>query len=262
MEEITLYTKADYVSMASKLVIIVHGLAEHSGRYDELTKFLNEHNISVFRYDLRGHGKSGGKRGALRSYTEMLDDLQNIITKVREQNKDVKIFLLGHSMGGLIVNLFASLQGFDEISGVISSGAATNFLPMIQALRIFPYRLIAFKKIKNNCEGLLTFDQSVEDAYKADPLVLKEYSISLIGAMFIDGVKTLLKNRRNLRLPILYLHGKDDMLVPCWCSENMYEHIASVDKEIHIIEHSKHEIFNDYEKRKAFNAVLQWLNAH
>ena len=163
-------------------------------------------------------------------------------------------------MGGLIVNLFSALNVSKEIAGVISSAAATNFLPMIRPLRFIPYKLISFKTVKNNCEGLLAFDQNVEKAYKEDKLVLKEYKISLIGAMFIDGVSALLKNVQNIQTAFLYLHGREDKLVPYECSKNMYEKISSRDKELHIIEGSKHEIFNDYKKEEAIAYLIKWIN--
>ena len=104
---ILLHVKRDEVADAKASIIITHGIAEHSGRYEEITKKLNDQGYSVIRYDLRGHGQSQGKRGALKSYHQFIDDLHVLVSEEKKANtKRIFLFLIGHSMGGLIVNLY------------------------------------------------------------------------------------------------------------------------------------------------------------
>ena len=105
INNILLHVKKDNVENAKATIIITHGIAEHSGRYQEITDVLNKEGFNVVRYDVRGHGQSQGRRGALKSYHQMIDDLHELVIE-EKKNSDLKIFLIGHSMGGLIVNMY------------------------------------------------------------------------------------------------------------------------------------------------------------
>lgn len=259
---VNLNIKYNLVKKEKGLVIIVHGLAEHLGRYDEITTFLNNNLYSVIRYDLRGHGKTTGiKMGTLNNFTEMLDDLDKIIYKAKDKtNKN--IYLLGHSMGGEIVNLYAvsNYKNLNNISGIISIGAVTNYLKEINLIKFTPYKLLNNISIKNKCDNKLSYDKENENNYKNDPLVLKTYHLSLITNMFISGIKYLQTNIKNFTKPVLYIHGLKDPLVPHYFSEYMFDNISSKDKKIYIFNNSKHEVLNDREKDMAFNKILRWLN--
>lgn len=259
---VNLNVKYDLVKKEKGLVIIVHGLAEHLERYNELTTYLNNNFYSVIRYDLRGHGKTTGiKMGTLNNFNEMLDDLDKIIYKAKDKTNN-KIYLLGHSMGGEIVNLYAvsDYKNLNSISGIISIGAVTNYLRDINLIRHIPYKLLNKISIKNKCDGKLSFDKENENNYKTDDLVLKKYYMSLITNMFILGIKYLQNNIKNFNKPVLYIHGLKDSLVPYYFSEYMFDNISSQDKKIYIFNNSKHEVLNDKEKNIAFNKILGWLN--
>lgn len=248
------------VENSSKIIIITHGLAEHHKRYDNLVNVLNQNNISVVRYDLRGHGFSQGKRGSNWCYKYFLNDLHEIVKYIKTKYNQ-KIILFGHSMGGLIVNLYATF--YKDIDGVISSAAPTDFLKDVLPLRVIYWPLLGFINKSNNlAHDMLTHDKKIEDNYNNDPLVLKSFKLSLIGSMMVSGVRTLKRRYKKINTRILYIHGKKDKIVPYEFSFNIFNKIPSKDKKIILLEESYHEIFNDYEKEKAINYLLEWVKRY
>jgi acylglycerol lipase len=252
-----LFVKRNDCAEPKGSVIITHGIAEHSGRYAEITALLNEAGFNVVRYDLRGHGQSQGKRGALKSYHLMIDDLRKIVEEEKKIAK--KIFLIGHSMGGLIVNLYAVKYG--DVDGIISSAAPSYFIKDVLPFRIIGYRWLGFLTKKTNfADDQLSRIKAVEDAYIQDPLNLKKFHYSLAGNMFVGGVRYLNKHIKNYLVPVLILHGSNDKIVPYPFSERLFGIIPAQDKKIIIYKDNYHEIFNDIEKDRVYKDVIDWLN--
>lgn len=254
-----LYIEKDIIDKSKPTVIIVHGIGEHSGRYLHVKNVLNKAGYNVVRYDQRGHGKSTYALGKLKSFHQMIDDLKLIVEDVKLDSK--KVFLLGHSMGGLVVNLYAAKYG--DVSGIISSGAATKTPKNAKILKYIGFWYLRWLKVgtKNVVEGL-SRDKEVAIKYENDPLVLNKFSISLIGEMFIKGAKYLHKNLNKINVPILYLHGEKDPIVPASNSKFMYQNISVNDKELIIYEGALHEIYNETNKEEVISDTIKWLNKH
>lgn len=172
-----LYFKEDVVEKSLANVLIVHGIAEHSGRYDHVVKSLNKANFNVFRFDLRGHGKSGGKTGYVKNLDVLLKDV-NYLVKIIKDKYPGKMFILGHSLGGGIANIYASQ--YQNIDGYISSGAATDMVPQMKPFKVIPYQLLHGVTIKNNLSNnSLASIKEVEDDYQNDPFVLKNIKLDI-----------------------------------------------------------------------------------
>ena len=252
-----LFVNKQYVEEPKATIIITHGIAEHSGRYDEITGILNEQQYDVVRYDLRGHGQSQGKRGALKSYHQFIDDL-HVLVLAEKQRSPKKIYLIGHSMGGLIVNLYA--VKYHDVDGIISSAAPTYFIPDVLPFRFIGYRWLGFLAKKTNfADDQLSRIKSVEQAYIEDPLNLKKFYFSLAGNMFVGGVRYFNKHIKKYQIPVLILHGSTDKIVPVAFSKRLYDIVPHSDKKLIIYEDSYHEIFNDLDRAKVFNDILDWL---
>ena len=251
-----LYIKKDIVPNEIKRIFIVHGICEHSGRYDFVTKQFNDSGISVIRYDLRGHGKSEGKRGDIHSFKDHIEDLTNVINA--HLNEEVKNVLFGHSMGALIGHMYMVTN--PKVDYFIASGGPTDYLKEVKIARIIGYKWFGFLKVKNNFKGKLSHDTSVEDAYIADSLNLKKYKIRLAGEMFIKGVSYVNKYIYKNEYPILLLHGKEDKIVPYQMSKRILELIPSDDKRLIIYEEMYHEILNEVNKDAVMNDILGWLD--
>ena len=257
INNILLHVKKDMVENAKATIIITHGIAEHSGRYQEITEKLNLAGFNVVRYDLRGHGQSQGKRGALKSFNQMIDDLHGLVLEERKKS-DHKIFILGHSMGGLIVNMYA--VKYKDIDGVISSAAPTYFIKDVLPFRIIGYKWLGFLSKKTNfADDQLSRIKEVEDAYINDPLNLKKFYFSLAGNMFVSGVRYFNKRIDQYQAPILIIHGENDKIVPKSFSERLYKLIPHDQKKLIIYKDGYHETFNDLDREKAFDDVIKWL---
>jgi len=257
INDILLHVKRDDVENAKASVIITHGIAEHSGRYNEITQKLNEAGYTVVRYDIRGHGQSQGKRGTLKSYHQTIDDLHAIVLDEKKRNPK-KIFILGHSMGGLIVNMYG--VKYKDIDGIISSAAPSNFIKDVLPFRFIGYRWLGFLSKKTSFDNQLSRIKSVEEAYATDPLNLKKFHFSLAGNMFVGGVRYLNKNIEKYQAPVLIVHGGSDKVVPVEFSKRLIDIIPHSDKKLIIYPESFHEIFNDFDREKAFADVIEWLN--
>ncbi len=253
-----LHVKTYIVKKEKMRLFIIHGICEHSGRYSELAEKFNEKQISVITYDLRGHGKSEGKRGYIKNFQDHVNDFLKIKRKYR--NRKVKQFILGHSMGGLIGHLYMLVYN-PKVDGFIASGAPTDYLSDAKPLRFIGYKWFGFLNKKNKFgKNALSKDIEVEEKYNNDPLVIKQFKIRLAGEMFVKGVKYLKENIQNNKKPILILHGKEDIIVPYQFSENIYQQIPHNKKKIIIYENMYHEILNEVEKDKVFNNILEWMN--
>jgi acylglycerol lipase len=257
VNDVLLHVKRDDVLSPKGSVIITHGIAEHSGRYDEVVKVINDAGFSVVRYDIRGHGQSQGRRGWIKSLHEPIDDLHALVIDEKKRHP-AKLFLLGHSMGGLIVNLYAVKYG--DVDGIISSAAATWFVKDVMPLRIIGYRYLGFVMKKSNfADDQLSRIKEVEQAYIDDPLNLKSFSIALVGHMMVGGVRYLNKHVNKYHTPVLFLHGGSDKIVPYQFSERFNAMIPAKDKEVIIYPESYHEIFNDHGREEVFKDMVEWL---
>jgi alpha-beta hydrolase superfamily lysophospholipase len=197
------------------VVIVVHGLGEHAGRYDRVAEHLQQWGFAVRGYDQCGHGESGGARGGLPSDTRLLDDLADIIDSTRARmGANTPLILLGHSMGGLVVGRFVSL-GIRPVDGLIMSSPALNagmnafqkFL--VSLLPQFAPNLRVGNGVKPQ---FISHDPEVVAAYRADPLVHDRISARL--ARFIaDAGPATLALAPQWTVPTLLMYAGDDRLL-------------------------------------------------
>lgn len=240
------------------VVVLVHGLCEHAGRYDHVAAALNGFGYSVVRFDNRGHGRSGGARGYVEDYNVYIEDADRIVTVAKEENSGLPIFMLGHSMGGFIT-AFYGIKYPERIAGQILSGAAVILSPMVKDLEGLDYNAVALDPIPNALAEVVCRNPDVVKAYVEDPLVLKEFTMKLMGEVLITGARQLMEAMPEYRYPCLILHGGGDLIVPPDASKYFYEHISSQDKELKIYEGLYHEILNEPEKETVLEDIHNWI---
>lgn len=255
-DEKELYLVKNPVENPKAVVVFVHGLGEHLGRYEYLTNKFNENDFSVYRFDHRGHGHSAGARAFYEDYNELIDDVNFVVDLAKEENPDYPIFLLGHSMGGYAVACFG-VKYPDKLNGIIMSGALTcDKAGLITSLS---KDLNPIMYLPNTLGSVVSRDPAVVKAYSEDPLVLKEISVGLYYALS-DGLKWLVDNTADFNYPVLVLHGGDDKIVSYEDSIEFYNVISSFDKELKIYDVLFHEILNDPEKDDVISDILNWIN--
>jgi len=242
------------------VVVIVHGLAEHLGRYDLVTRELNEAGCSVYRFDNQGHGRSGGERGYLDDFHSFIDDADILVEKARQENPGLPLFMLGHSMGGFITAAYGvSYPG--KLAGQILSGAAVTLLPLFEAFKEIDFEKDPRIRVPNDLSNLICRDKVVVDAYNEDPLVLKETCQKLLGEVFINGANWLVDKLPGYACPCLILHGEDDQIVTPEASRFMYDHIASTDKTLKMYPQYYHEILNELGREEVMADITGWIEA-
>jgi alpha-beta hydrolase superfamily lysophospholipase len=244
------------------VVIVVHGLGEHAGRYEQVALQLNEWGFAVRGYDQCGHGESGGARGSLPTDTRLLDDLADIIDSTRARMRPgTPLILLGHSMGGLVVGRFVSL-GLRPVDGLIMSSPALN--AGMNAFQKFLVSLLP--KLSPNLRvgngvkpQYISHDPAVVAAYRADPMVHDRISARL--ARFIaDAGPATLALAPQWKVPTLLMYAGDDRLLN---PQGSRDFAAAAPKDVvtsQCFDQLYHEIFNELDAGPVFDALKQWLD--
>lgn len=244
------------------VVIVVHGLGEHAGRYEQVALKLNAWGFAVRGYDQCGHGESGGARGSLPTDTRLLDDLADIIDSTRSRmSPGTPLILLGHSMGGLVVGRFVSL-GIRPVDGLIMSSPALN--AGMNAFQKFLVSLLP--KLSPNLRvgngvkpQYISHDPAVVAAYKADPMVHDRISARL--ARFIaDAGPATLALAPQWKVPTLLMYAGDDRLLN---PQGSRDFAAAAPKNVvtsRCFDQLYHEIFNEQDAGPVFDAMKQWLD--
>jgi len=243
--------------------LLIHGLGEHSGRYLNLIQDFNNKNISVFTIDIRGHGKSEGKRGHSPFYEQLMSDIRYFIEHVTNKTSNQKYFLYGHSMGGnLVINY--SLQKDEKINGIIATSPCIK--PAINPPRIKLFMAKLFQKLMpsltlNNgldINGISRNLQVVED-YVNDPLNHDKMSVQLGLDIISSGIHAL-ENSQDITVPMLVFHGEKDRLTSYNSSEELVENSGSNVKFIGFKD-AYHEIHNEPEKEELLRNIFDWINS-
>lgn len=244
------------------LVLLVHGLGEHAGRYDALANRLNAWGFAVRGYDQLGHGESAGVRGGLPTDTRLLDDLADVVDDTRSRMAaDVPLILLGHSLGGLVAARMVSLQMRTVDALILSSPALDAGMNAFQKflVSVLP-RLFPDLRVGNGLNPrFLSHDPAIVRAYQSDRLVHDRISARL--AHFIDDAgPATLALAAGWTVPTLLLYAGDDHLVNPAGSRRF---AAVAPKQVVssvCFEDLYHEIFNERDAAPVFSTLRRWLD--
>ncbi|GAA0078368.1 monoacylglycerol lipase [Clostridium sp. CTA-5] len=257
-DDTRLYVNKSLVENANAVLVIVHGLGEACNRYEYVAQTLNTDGFSVYRFDHRGHGKSDGERGYYKDFNDMIEDINFIVNLAKSENKNLPIFLLGHSLGGFGVSAFGTKYP-DKVNGIIMCGALTR--DTYGLTKAIPKNLDPHTYLSNDMSDLICTDKTVVQAYVNDPLTLTQISAGLYYE-FAKGIKWLIDNKDNFKYPVLILHGENDKLVSCEDSKLFYESVSSIDKKLKIYDNLYHEILNEPCRDCIIATINEWINAH
>ncbi|HSV83407.1 MAG TPA: lysophospholipase [Ramlibacter sp.] len=245
------------------MVLIVHGLGEHAGRYDHVAKRLNAWGFTVRSYDQYGHGDSDGLRGGLPQSMRLLDDLYDMVESCRRRLPDNRpLILLGHSMGGLVAASFVARQLLPVDALVLSSPAFATRLGRFQKtlMAVVP-RMAPNLTVGNGLDPhYLSHDPRVVAAYRADPRVHDRISGRLASFIAEEGPEVLAR-ARNWRVPTLLLYAGDDRLVDPAGSRAFAAAAPPPLVTERCFSDFFHEIFNEVEAYDVFASLRQWLDA-
>jgi len=236
-----------------------------SGRYVSTAQYLTRHGYGVDAFDLRGHGKSGGQRLFMNNFEEYLTDLDLFLDRVRARLPGRPLFLMGHSMGGVIVT-FYSLEREPRVRGVLLSAPAVKLCnemsPLIQKTAAAVARFLPkLKTIKIN-QNFISRDPAVVEAYDGDPLIYRKAVLMRTGSELVRAGRHVRERMDAFTLPILVLQGTGDRITEPEGSRRLYEDAASTDRSLKLYEGLYHEILNEPEKDQVLEDIVGWLNLH
>jgi alpha-beta hydrolase superfamily lysophospholipase len=246
------------------VLVVAHGFAEHSGRYDALGAWFAARGVAVHALDHEGHGRSAGPRGHIASFDFFLDDLEAFLTLVQREHPDHALALLGHSMGGLIVATLLC-ERRPAVSVALTSGAALALSTGLSRARMAGVRLLKrFAPRVSLASGLdpngLSRDPEVVRRYLEDPLVFRRMTASFAAAL-LGAVERSARSTQEVAVPMLVMHGEDDPICPAAGSRAFFQRVRGAGSALRIYPKLRHEIFNEPEQEEVFQDALEWLRA-
>jgi acylglycerol lipase len=242
-------------------VVIVHGAAEHGGRYAHVAERLAAEGYSAYALDHRGHGRSDGPRAMIGRLDWLVDDLALFSTRVREEHGGRRPFLLGHSLGGAVALTYAVQHG-DEVAGLAVSGPAVATDAVPAALKALTAVLSAVAPLLPGFkieDEAISRDPEVVRAYQQDPLNHDGKLPARTLAEIMRSMDAMAERVEGLRTPLLLLHGSEDRLCPPEGSRMVHAHAGSSDKTLKIYDGLYHEIFNEPERDEVVGDLLAWI---
>jgi alpha-beta hydrolase superfamily lysophospholipase len=258
----TLHTVSWAPPAPSGAVVLVHGLAEHSGRYGALVACLGAVGLAVHALDHRGHGRSSGARAQIGRFAWLVEDVATRLVAARRQHPGQPVILLGHSMGGAIA-LAVALAVPDLIDGLVLSAPALGADPGVAASRVALARVLSRvwpgAGVLRLDASLVSRDPAVVAAYEHDPLVHRGSVPARTAVELLDAMAAFPGRVAALTTPTLVLHGTADGLVPIRFAAPVWERFGARDFTLHRYEGLYHEVFNEPERERVFADLLAWL---
>lgn len=246
------------------IVVIVHGYAEHSGRYQWTALQLVDQGFSVYTFDLRGHGKSSGVRKMVR-FNDYFADLAAFLKEIKQEEPDKPLFLFGHSLGGAITALF-TIRHKPLLNGLIISSAflrtSRNISGLLLQLVILVGRLIPKLPTVFLDSQTISRDPEVVEIYKADLLIGHGRIAAQTLAEIFKAIAEIQSRMNEIELPLLVMHGVADRLANVEGSKTIYSGVSSKDKSIKLYDGMHHELLNEPEKMQVLSDINLWLRKH
>jgi acylglycerol lipase len=247
------------------VVVVTHGIRDHALRYESFATKLTEQGFAVYAQDLRGHAHSGGDRQRFDSMAQLVADTDIVVSRAMQRYPGVPIFVLGHSLGGLVTAAYAESHA-DKVRGVVLSGAALRPPSSVSAFEIGAARFVGgiapglpLQKID---DSEFSRDKAVMAALRSDPLVFRDKLPAASVVAAVNGMDEVRKNVDRLTMPLLILHGTGDKVNPIEGSQALSQTAPSTDKTLKIYPGLYHDLFHEPEHADVERDIMAWLNVH
>jgi alpha-beta hydrolase superfamily lysophospholipase len=248
-------------------LLVTHGQAEHSDCYQNFSEDLAKQGWTVFVWDLRGHGRSEGKRGYVNRFQDYCDDLEATIRFVKSQpfSQKLPLVLFAHSMGGLIALRTLSIHSPSGIAALALSAPALGLAVEVPKIKEKAAVLLADWLPKITLFNEVRLDHLVHDAnmlreYKADTLRHDKVSPRVYTGM-VEGFSAALQHAPEIHLPVIMQLAGQDKVVSTPAAEKVFASLGSKRKELFIYSDSYHEVFNDFDREDAIRDLVQFLGS-
>ncbi|CAH8270807.1 unnamed protein product [Arabidopsis lyrata] len=247
------------------ILIIIHGLNEHSGRYSQFAKQLNSSNLGVYAMDWIGHGGSDGLHGYVPSLDYVVSDTEAFLEKIRSENPGVPCFLFGHSTGGAVVLKAASSPSIEDmLAGIVLTSPALRVKPahpIVGAIApIFSLVAPRFQFKGANKRGIpVSRDPEALLAKYSDPLVYTGPIRVRTGHEILRITAYLTRNFKSVTVPFFVLHGTEDKVTDPLASQDLYNQAASVFKDIKLYDGFLHDLLFEPEREEVGRDIIDWM---
>ena len=239
-------------------LLVVHGIGEHSGRYQELARYAQDRGALVRAFDLSGHGASSGRRAFVRRFSDYLAEVREELTALQQEAGQVPIHVYGHSMGGLVALCYALASDTPQPSRLVLSAPALGAeAPAWQRLAAPVLgRLAPIIPIPSPVQlDQLSHDPAVGEAYAKDPLVTRSVTARL-GHETLRAMEHARRSLTGLKQPTLVIHGGDDTLVPTRTTEILAT-VPTVTRTVY--PGMRHELHHERDRERVLEDVLAFL---
>lgn len=246
-------------------VVLIHGLIEHSGCHAGMAYQLVRQGFSVHAMDLRGHGRSEGSRCDIRSFDDYLLDLDVFFQRASATAGGRPLFLMGNSMGGLIVTVWAILRQ-PRIRGLILSGPllalADGLYPRLRHFAAVTAAVAPTLRVARISFDQLSRMYQVVDRLRDDPLMFHGRITVRVAAEILRAMKIASRKALALSVPLLILHGSQDQICDPAGSLALYRNAGCADKTFHLYEGFYHEVFDEPQGDRVLADLTTWLDRH
>ena len=248
----------------SRAVLVnLHGLGDHSSLYPTLVEHFQSRGITVHAMDLRGNGRSGGQRAYVERWEEFRGDLHRFLELVREEEASRPVFLLGNSLGGLIVLDYA-LHHPDGLRGVIAASPPLGRLgvpALLLALGRVMSRVWPRFSVRTGMDlSGLARDPVVTQTVLADPL-FHRLGTARLSTEVVATIARVQAAAPKFPLPLLVLHGSADRMVPPEGTREFMARVGHPDRELREYAGAYHVLFADLDHERVLTDVERWIEA-
>lgn len=253
-------------STPKAVISLIHGYGEYSHRYDDWAGRFTDKGFVVHALDYRGHGKSDGRRGHIKSFDDFLKDVEVLVKESKKLYPNIPNFIYGHSLGGNIVTNYILKQNNQFAGAVISSPwYKLSFDPSVLILTLARVMRRVYPKFTQNANldvKALSHDKKIVDDYINDPLVHEKISTRMFFEIYNAGL-WVLKSTDKLNIPVLMQHGTGDHITSYHATKEFAEKAKEQNKDVTYKEWPElyHELHNEFEKEEIFKFVINWIES-
>lgn len=260
-DNIAIHVNESVPATSSNAVLILHGATEYGERYIEFAQYLYENGIGCVMMDLRGFGRSGGKRAYWPDFNASASDVAMVASSI--QDRGFSLHLLGHSMGGLLAARCAATLLKDRIRTLNLSSPCFEVAVKVPGWQVLAARVLSFAypafifptpvKPEN-----LTHDPEVIKAYLGDPLLTHKMTARLYTEL-LKNTRQSVKFSKNISCPTLILQAAEDIIVSVSASELFYKNLTANKKHFRIIPSARHEILQEVGRQQTYKLFLDHI---
>jgi len=245
------------------VVVLVHGVAEHSGRYTTLAESLASRGIAVEAMDHRGHGRSEGRRVWVDRFDQYLDDLDQFMSRVRKNHPTKPVFIFGHSLGGTITTLYA-LERKPQVQGIILSAPALrpgiNIPKWIHPLGRFLGRYLPRLPVQKFSAALSHNAEAVPPC-DDDEFDYRGWLPARTAGEILSAIRRIYNHAEQFRYALLLLHGMGDRVTHPEGSRSFHDRASSGDKTLRLYKGRFHGLLDETENKQVLSDILTWLES-